>query len=57
VLDEDLPELEHDFRVDVIVTPERVIWCSEPRRPVHSDWSGLSAEQIAAIPVLARRHL
>ena len=30
VLDEELPELDHDFRVDVIVTPERVIWCGHP---------------------------
>ena len=28
VLDEDLPEQAHDFRVDVIVTPERII-CSD----------------------------
>ena len=25
VLDEDLPEQAHDFRVDLIVTPERII--------------------------------
>jgi 5-formyltetrahydrofolate cyclo-ligase len=55
VLDEDLPELEHDFRVDVIVTPERVIWCGTPKRPNGLDWDALRAEQIAAIPVLARR--
>jgi 5-formyltetrahydrofolate cyclo-ligase len=57
VLNEDVPEPEHDFLVGVIVTPERVIWCSEPLRPVQFDWSGLSAEQIAAIPVLGRRRL
>jgi 5-formyltetrahydrofolate cyclo-ligase len=55
VLGEDLPELEHDFRLDVIVTPERVIWCGHPKRPTGLEWSALSAEQIAAIPVLARR--
>jgi 5-formyltetrahydrofolate cyclo-ligase len=55
VVDEDLPELEHDFRVDVIVTPERVIWCGHPKRPGGLDWSALRAEQIAAIPALVRR--
>lgn len=57
VLDEELPELRHDFRVDLIATPQRIIWCSEPRRPDSVDWSGLSPAQIAAIPVLkARMH-
>jgi 5-formyltetrahydrofolate cyclo-ligase len=55
VLDEDLPELPHDFRVDLIVTPERVIWCGQPKRPAGVDWRSLRPEQIAAIPVLARR--
>lgn len=55
VVDGDLPELEHDFRVDVIVTPERVIWCRQPTRPKGLNWRALRAEQIAAIPALARR--
>jgi 5-formyltetrahydrofolate cyclo-ligase len=55
VLDEELPELPHDFRVDVIATPERIIQCSEPRRPETIDWSGLTAGQIEAIPVLKAR--
>ena len=55
VLDEDLPELPHDFRVDLIATPERIIWCEQPRRPEGIDWRALRPEQIAAIPVLARR--
>jgi 5-formyltetrahydrofolate cyclo-ligase len=55
VVDEDLPELPHDFRVDLIVTPERVIWCNHPKRPAGVDWRSLRPEQIAAIPVLARR--
>jgi 5-formyltetrahydrofolate cyclo-ligase len=55
VLDEELPELRHDSRVDLIATPERIVWCSEPRRPRTIDWSGLSAAQIAAIPVLKAR--
>jgi 5-formyltetrahydrofolate cyclo-ligase len=57
VLDEDLPELPHDFHVDLIATPGRVIWCNHPKRPAGIDWSSLRAEQIAAIPVLARRFL
>jgi 5-formyltetrahydrofolate cyclo-ligase len=55
VLDEDLPELEHDFRADVIVSPDRVIWCGHPKRPTGLNWRTLRAEQIAAIPALARR--
>lgn len=38
VLDEELPELRHDFRVDLIATPQQTIWCSEPHRPQKIDW-------------------
>jgi 5-formyltetrahydrofolate cyclo-ligase len=55
VLEEDIPEMDHDFRVDLIVTPEQVIWCRHPKRPAGLDWNRLRPEQIAAIPVLARR--
>jgi 5-formyltetrahydrofolate cyclo-ligase len=55
VVEEELPEQRYDFRVDVIVTPERVIWCGQPKRPAGLDWESLSTEQVAAIPVLARR--
>ena len=55
VLEEEIPERGHDFRVDLVVTPERVVWCGEPKRPTRLDWDSLSREQIAAIPVLARR--
>lgn len=55
LLTEDLPELDHDFRVDLVVTPDRVIWCGNPRRPTGIDWHSLRPEQIAAIPVLTRR--
>lgn len=54
VLGDQLPEAAHDFRVDLIVTPERVIWCGQRKRPDGLDWNGLNPEQIAAIPVLAR---
>lgn len=55
VLDEDLPETDHDFRVDLIVTPDTVIRCPEPRRPAGLVWEALSPEKIAAIPALAAR--
>ncbi|WP_418153428.1 hypothetical protein [Actinoalloteichus caeruleus] len=48
VVDEDLPESDHDFSVDLIVTPEHVIECSPRRRPVGLMWERLSAEKIAA---------
>jgi 5-formyltetrahydrofolate cyclo-ligase len=53
VVDEPLPETEHDFRVDVIVTPDEVIACGSPRRPPGVMWAHLNAEKIAAVPVLA----
>jgi 5-formyltetrahydrofolate cyclo-ligase len=55
VLDEDLPETEHDFRVDLIVTPESVIRPrgSARRRPKGIIWSHLDEGKIASIPVLA----
>jgi 5-formyltetrahydrofolate cyclo-ligase len=55
VVDEDLPETEHDFSVDVIVTPEEVIACGPSRRPPGLLWEHLAPETIAAIPVLASR--
>jgi 5-formyltetrahydrofolate cyclo-ligase len=55
VLDEDLPETDHDFRVDVIVTPEEVIRTGASRRPGRIDWAALDDDQIAAIPALAAR--
>ncbi|MGH3765085.1 MAG: 5-formyltetrahydrofolate cyclo-ligase [Pseudonocardiaceae bacterium] len=55
VVDESLPETEHDFSVDLIITPEEVIQCGPPRRPRGLVWAHLSPEKIAAIPVLAAR--
>jgi 5-formyltetrahydrofolate cyclo-ligase len=55
VVDDELPETEHDFSVDVIVTPDNVITCGPPRRPHGLIWDDLSPEQVAAIPVLAAR--
>ncbi|MDQ3886913.1 MAG: 5-formyltetrahydrofolate cyclo-ligase, partial [Actinomycetota bacterium] len=53
VVDDELPETEHDFGVDVIVTPDEIIACGTPRRPGGLIWTELSPEKIAAIPVLA----
>lgn len=55
LVDEPLPETDHDFSVDVIVTTEDVIRCPPSRRPPGILWDRLSAETIAAIPVLAAR--
>jgi 5-formyltetrahydrofolate cyclo-ligase len=53
VVEEDIPETEHDFSVDIIVTPDEVIQCSPSRRPNGLIWEHLSPEKIASIPVLA----
>jgi 5-formyltetrahydrofolate cyclo-ligase len=53
VLEEALPETDHDFRLDVIVTGEEVINCRRSRRPQGILWEHLDAAKIAAIPILA----
>jgi 5-formyltetrahydrofolate cyclo-ligase len=55
VLDEQLPETAHDFRVDLIATPTRLIECAGGRRPRGIIWDDLDAEKIAAIPALVAR--
>ena len=56
VLDEDLPETAHDFRVQRIVTPEEVIVCTDAaRRPPGILWDHLDEDEIKSIPVLTRR--
>jgi 5-formyltetrahydrofolate cyclo-ligase len=55
VLDEDLPETEHDFRVDLIVTPDEIIRTAGGHRPLGIIWDHLDDEKIAAIPALAAR--
>ena len=54
VLDEDLPETSHDFRVDVIVTPTEVIRTKARRTTGKIAWQELSEEQIEAIPALGQ---
>src|ERR671930_565214 len=46
LLDEDLPETEHDFRVDLVVTPEETLQTSVRRRPPGILWSHLTQEKI-----------
>jgi 5-formyltetrahydrofolate cyclo-ligase len=55
LLDEPLPETSHDFRVDLIVTPTRVLRCARAPRPRGLLWDQLDPEKIAAIPALASR--
>lgn len=55
VVDEAIPETEHDFSVDLIVTAGQVIECGPPRRPRGLYWEHLTPAKIAAIPVLASR--
>jgi 5-formyltetrahydrofolate cyclo-ligase len=53
VVQGELPETEHDFSVDLIVTPGEVIKCGPPRRPSGIVLEHLSQEKTAEIPVLA----
>jgi 5-formyltetrahydrofolate cyclo-ligase len=55
VLDEELPETTHDFRVDLVVTPTRVLHCPRVPRPRGLLWEQLDAAKITAIPLLAAR--
>jgi 5-formyltetrahydrofolate cyclo-ligase len=55
VLEEALPETDHDFRLDLIVAGEEVIGCRRTRRPQGILWDHLDAAKIAAIPALAAR--
>lgn len=55
VVNGDLPESEHDFRVDFVVTPDEIISCLPAVRPPGLLWNNLSADKIASIPLLALR--
>lgn len=52
VVDDGLPETEHDFSVDLIVTPADVIECGPPRRPSGIVQEHLTEEKRQAIPIL-----
>jgi 5-formyltetrahydrofolate cyclo-ligase len=56
VIDAELPETEHDFRVDLIITPTQAIHCGPHPRPRGLYWDHLTPAKIAAIPALASRH-
>jgi 5-formyltetrahydrofolate cyclo-ligase len=55
LLDEALPETDHDFRLDLIVAGEEIITCRRTRRPPGILWEHLDAAKVAAIPALAAR--
>jgi 5-formyltetrahydrofolate cyclo-ligase len=54
LVDEELPETAHDFRVDIVVTPEAVLRTGARRRSPGIIWEHLDDEQIATMPVLVR---
>jgi 5-formyltetrahydrofolate cyclo-ligase len=51
-----IPVSGHDVYVDVVVTPDRIIYCRPParRRAAGVRWDELTAEKIQAIPLLQR---
>ncbi len=53
--DGDIPEADHDVRLDAIVTPDQVIRCTDAERGRHGGivWDELTPGKIAAIPVLS----
>jgi 5-formyltetrahydrofolate cyclo-ligase len=57
VLDAALPETGHDFRVDLVVTPDEVVAVpgAAAHRPEGVSRRDLTPEKISAIPVLAAR--
>jgi 5-formyltetrahydrofolate cyclo-ligase len=54
VVDDPIPETRHDFRVDVIVTPDWILRAADPRPSQGIIWDDLDQAKIAAIPALAR---
>lgn len=55
VTENELPDAPHDFSVDVIVTPDDIMWCQPPRRPTGILPDQLTDAQLANIPVLTSR--
>jgi 5-formyltetrahydrofolate cyclo-ligase len=53
VLDEELPETDHDFRVDLVVTPVETIVAGSARRPSGILWEHLDPDKVDAVPVLS----
>src|ERR687891_493191 len=52
LLDEELPESAHDFRVDIVVTPDEVVRSGARRRSPGVIWEQLDDDTVDAIPVL-----
>jgi 5-formyltetrahydrofolate cyclo-ligase len=52
VVDAELPETDHDFRVDLVVTPDEVIACPAAPRPPGILWHHLDRDKIGAVPAL-----
>jgi 5-formyltetrahydrofolate cyclo-ligase len=53
VLDEELPETDHDFRVDLVVTPlETMVVAGSARRPAGILWEHLDPGKVDDVPVL-----
>jgi 5-formyltetrahydrofolate cyclo-ligase len=55
ILAEPLPETDHDFRVDLVVTPDEIVRTPAPKRPRGVLWEHLDDAKIAAVPALAAR--
>lgn len=50
----EIPLTDHDIRLDLVVTPERVVECRGGDRPTPGiRWDELTAEKIESIPLLA----
>jgi 5-formyltetrahydrofolate cyclo-ligase len=55
LLDEDLPEADHDFRVDWIATPDEILRSpGQNRRRPTIQWEHLTKGTVTAIPALTR---
>lgn len=57
IVDEPLAETMHDFRVDLIVTPDEIVTCPRVQRPSGLMWAHLDEARIKAIPVLDRQRI
>ncbi len=55
VVDAELPETTHDFRVDIVVTSDEVVRTNAHHRSPGVIWEHLDEETVDAIPVLAAR--
>lgn len=48
-----IPTVAHDMRLDLVVTPERIIECPRAERDPRIRWEELTEEKIESIPLLA----